>query len=146
MRHQVYEDCRTEEASHRGETLKLVDVRKIPTCSDVLEPDEPTLNIPDAAERIGVAVTRVHALLQEGKLIAVLRDDIPQVPERFFEGAEVARFVPGVLALLADGGYSKEETLEWLFAEDESLPGRPVDALHGHLAREVMRRAQAMAL
>lgn len=104
------------------------------------------MNIPDAAERIGVAVTRVHALLQEGKLIAVLRDDIPQVPERFFEDDEVARFVPGVLALLADGGYSKEETLEWLFAEDESLPGRPVDALHGHLAREVMRRAQAMAL
>ena len=104
------------------------------------------MNIPDAAERIGVAVTRVHALLQEGKLIAVLRDDIPQVPARFFEGDEVARFVPGVLALLADGGYSKEETLEWLFAEDESLPGRPVDALHGHLAREVMRRAQAMAL
>ena len=25
------------------------------------------------------------------------------------------------------------------------LPGRPVDALHGHGAREVIRRAQAMA-
>ncbi len=121
-------------------------VRKIPTSSDVLAPEEPTLYLPDAAERIGVAVTRVHALLQEGKLIAVLRQDVPQIPERFFTEDEVARFVPGVLALLADGGYTKEESLQWLFSADDSLPGRPVDALHGHLAREVMRRAQAMAL
>ena len=120
-------------------------MRKIPTSSDVLAPEEPTLYLPDAAERIGVAVTRVHALLQEGKLIAVLRQDVPQIPERFFTEDEVARFVPGVLALLADGGYTKEESLQWLFSADDSLPGRPVDALHGHLAREVMRRAQAMA-
>lgn len=120
-------------------------VRKIPTCNDVLSADEPTLSLPDAAELIGVAVTRIHALLQEGRLIAVSRDGVAQVPARFFEGDEVARFVPGALALLADGGYSKEESLQWLFTEDDSLPGRPIDALHGHLAREVMRRAQAMA-
>ncbi|MDO5029660.1 MAG: Rv2175c family DNA-binding protein [Corynebacterium sp.] len=123
----------------------MTSVRKIPTCTDVLSSDEPTLPLPDAADRIGVPVTRIHALLQEGRLIAINRDGIAQIPERFFEGSEVARFVPGALALLGDGGYSREETLEWLFTEDDSLPGRPVDALHGHLAREVMRRAQAMA-
>ena len=32
-----------------------------------------------------------------------------------------------------------------MFEEDESLPGRPAEALHGHRAREVIRRAQAMA-
>lgn len=130
----------------RSQRAKVTSVRKIPTCHDVLSTDEPTLALPDAADLIGVAVTRIHALLQEGRLIAVNRDGIPQIPARFFEGDEVARFVPGALALLADGGYTREETLEWLFTEDESLPGRPVDALHGHLAREVMRRAQAMAL
>lgn len=129
----------------KTQRAKVTSVRKIPTCNDVLSSDEPTLTLPDAAERIGVAVTRIHALLQEGRLIAVNRDDVPQIPELFFEGNEVARFVPGALALLSDGGYSREETLEWLFTEDDSLPGRPVDALHGHLAREVMRRAQAMA-
>ena len=33
----------------------------------------------------------------------------------------------------------------WMLADDPSLPGKPMDALHGHLAREVIRRAQAMA-
>lgn len=129
----------------KTQRAKVTNVRKIPTCNDVLSADEPTLTLPDAAELIGVAVTRIHALLQEGRLIAVERAGVAQVPARFFEGNEVARFVPGALALLSDGGYSKEESLEWLFTEDDSLPGRPVDALHGHLAREVMRRAQAMA-
>jgi hypothetical protein len=47
--------------------------------------------------------------------------------------------------------------MRWLFTGDESLTvtrdgtterieaARPVDALHGHQAREVLRRAQAMA-
>lgn len=125
---------------------RVTTVRKIPTCQDVLSADESTLSIPDVAERIGVSVTRVHALLQEGKLIAVERDNVPQIPEQLLDRTEVNRFTPGVLALLADGGYSREEILSWLYEEDETLPGRPVDALHGHLAREVMRRAQAMAL
>ena len=122
-----------------------ITVRKIPTCPDVLAESEPTLAVPDVAERLGVPVTRVHALLQEGKLIAVNRGGFPQIPERFLDEDEVNRFVPGVLAVLSDGGFAKDESLTWLFTEDESLPGRPVDALHGHLAREVMRRAQAMA-
>lgn len=121
-------------------------MRKIPTCQDVLSAEESTLTVPDVADRIGVSVTRVHALLQEGKLIAVNRGDVPQIPEQLLDRTEVNRFTPGVLSLLADGGYRPEEILTWLYTEDESLPGRPVDALHGHLAREVMRRAQAMAL
>ena len=123
-------------------------MRKIPACTDVLDPAEPVLPLPDVAERIGEPVTRVHALLQDGKLVAVRRDGVAQVPERMLDLEEgtVARFVPGVLALLHDGGHSPEEMLQWLFTEDESLPGRPIDALHGHLAREVRRLAQAMAL
>ena len=73
-----------------------------------------------------------------------------RIPARFLGGdarhGEINRFVPGVIALLADGGWRDDEILDYLFTEDESLPGRPVDALHGHLAREVMRRAQALAI
>ena len=35
--------------------------------------------------------------------------------------------------------------MRWLFTFDDSLPGMPIEALHGHGAREVVRRAQAMA-
>ena len=32
--------------------------------------------------------------------------------------------------------------LNWLFAEDESLPGSPIEALRENRGREVHRRAQ----
>lgn len=107
---------------------------------------EPLLNIPDYAERMGVPVTRVFDMIGEHKLIFVLEDNIKKIPEAFLSHKGTTnRFVPGVIALLADGGYTDEEILQYLFSEDETLPGRPIDALHGHLAREVMRRAQALA-
>lgn len=108
---------------------------------------ERVLNVPEVADLLGVVVTRVMDHLNSHRLVAVQVDGVRQIPARFFtDGGEVNRFIPGLIALLSDGGYSDEEVLEFLFTEDESLPGRPVDAVHGHLAREVMRRAQAMAI
>lgn len=120
-------------------------VSKVPHCDDVLPADVETVNLPDVSERLGIPVTRVHDLLREGALIAVRRAGVVVVPEVFFDDDEVVRFLPGLVAVLRDGGYGDTEILEWLFEGDESLPGRPADALHGHRAREVMRRAQAMA-
>jgi hypothetical protein len=65
--------------------------------------------------------------------------------------------LPGLLAVLRDGGYHDTEILRWLFTADPSLTitndpaqdpivnARPVDVLHSHQAREVVRRAQALA-
>ena len=62
-----------------------------------------------------------------------------------------------VKRMLHDGGYRDTEIVRWLFTPDPSLTirrdgttdrqanARPVDALHSHQAREVVRRAQAMA-
>lgn len=108
---------------------------------------ECVIAIPDAAERMGVVVTKVMDLLRNGQLIAVRVNNVRYVPELFFNpNGELNKFVPGLVSLLSDGGYSPTEILEYLYEEDASLPGRPVDAVHGHLAREVMRRAQAMAI
>jgi hypothetical protein len=46
--------------------------------------------------------------------------------------------------MLSDHGFSDLEMLEWIFAEDESLPGRPIDALRENRGAEVKRRAQAL--
>lgn len=122
-----------------------MDVSSIPSARDVLPADEPLLTVPDFADAMGVVVTRVLHLLRDHQLIAVNRDGVKYVPARFLsEDGHLVKFVPGVIALLSDGGYTDDEILEYLFTEDDSLPGRPVDALHGHLAREVMRRAQSM--
>jgi len=108
---------------------------------------ESVISIPDAAERMGVVVTKVMDLLRNGQILAVRVNNVRYIPELFFdESGRLNRFVPGVVSLLGDGGYSSTEVLEFLFQPDDTLPGRPVDALHGHLAREVMRRAQAMAI
>lgn len=108
---------------------------------------EEVLTLPDAAERMNLVITKVMDMLNKKQLLAIQVDGIRHIPARFLgEGGQLNRFVPGAIALLSDGGYSDVEILDYLFTEDDSLPGRPVDALHGHLAREVMRRAQAMAI
>ncbi|MFV8380807.1 Rv2175c family DNA-binding protein [Corynebacterium hindlerae] len=122
-----------------------MDVSSIPSAHDVLPADEPVLSVPDFAEKMGVVVTRVMHLLRDHQLIAVTRDGVKYIPARFLsDDGQLVKFVPGVIALLSDGGFTDDEILRYLFTEDDSLPGRPVDALHGHLAREVMRRAQSM--
>lgn len=97
------------------------------------------------------------------------RNGAPVIPRIFFAdsgtqtgaqtGAQtgVVRPLPGLLAVLRDGGYRETEILRWLFTPDpsltltrdgvrESIPNaRPADALHAHQSREVLRRAQAMA-
>jgi Rv2175c C-terminal domain of unknown function/DNA-binding protein Rv2175c, wHTH domain len=133
-------------------------VSNVPAGADVLEPDEPVYDLSHVAELLDVPVTKVHQQLRDGHLIAIRRGGAVMVPQVFFtETRQVVKSLPGLLAVLRDGGYRDTEILRWLFTADESLTltrdgsresvtnARPVDALHCHQAREVVRRAQAMA-
>ncbi|MBJ8341748.1 MULTISPECIES: Rv2175c family DNA-binding protein [Antrihabitans] len=118
----------------------------IPYSDDVLPASVSLLQLPDVAKHLGVVVTRVHQLLRDRQLLAVKRDGYIGVPDAFFnDDGTIVKFLPGLLAVLRDGGYSEAETLRWLFTEDDSLSGTPAQALRGHQAREIIRRAQAMA-
>ncbi|WP_193047364.1 Rv2175c family DNA-binding protein [Mycolicibacterium baixiangningiae] len=130
----------------------------IPAAEDVLDPDEPVYDLPTVADMLGMAVTRVHHLLRQGQLMAVRRDGKFVVPTIFFDDkGNVLKPLPGLLVVMRDGGYRDSEIVRWLFTPDPSLTisrdgaterqenARPVDALHSHQAREVVRRAQAMA-
>ncbi|OBF62632.1 DNA-binding protein [Mycobacterium sp. 852002-51971_SCH5477799-a] len=130
----------------------------IPAGDDVLEPDEPIYDLKRVAELMGVPVTKVHQQLRDGHLVAVRRGEGLVVPQLFFtKSGEVVKSLPGLLTILHDGGYHDTEIVRWLFTRDPSLTvthdgsrdalnnARPVDALHAHQAREVVRRAQAMA-
>ena len=103
-------------------------------------------------------MTKVHQQLREGHLVAVRRDGAVVVPKVFFDDTgHVVKSLPGLLVVLHDGGYRDTEIVRWLFTPDASLTisrdgsieqranARPVDALHSHQAREVVRRAQALA-
>jgi hypothetical protein len=106
------------------------------------------LTLPEAAQRLGLDITRVRQLLRERQLLAVRRGERAtlQVPAAFLGEGKPVKGLPGTLTLLADAGYSDAEALRWLFAPDESLPGTPVQALAENRGREVKRRAQALAL
>ncbi|AQT79710.1 DNA-binding protein [Mycolicibacterium litorale] len=130
----------------------------IPAGDDVLDPAEALYDLPKVAELLRIPVTKVHQQLREGHLVAVRRAGIPMIPAVFFtDSGQVVKSLPGLLAVLRDGGYHETEILRWLFTADPSLTltrdgvretisnARPVDALHAHQAREVIRRAQAMA-
>lgn len=108
--------------------------------------DVKVLAVAEAAERLTVPTSRVHQMIRDGSLLGVRREGALVVPEDFLDGSGVVKGLPGTITVLRDGGYDDGEILRWLFAEDDSLPGTPIEALRGNRGREVKRRAQAMAL
>jgi Rv2175c C-terminal domain of unknown function/DNA-binding protein Rv2175c, wHTH domain len=133
-------------------------VSSIPAADDVLDPGEDVLDLPHVAQLLGVPVTKVHQHLRDGHLVGIRREGAVVVPKVFFDDTgHVVKSLQGLLVVLHDGGYQDTEIVRWLFTPDPSLTirrdgsverqdnARPVDALHSHQAREVVRRAQAMA-
>jgi hypothetical protein len=133
-------------------------VSSIPAADDVLDPGEDVYDLPAVADLLGVPITKVHQQLREGHLVAVRRGGTVVVPKAFFDNnGHLVKSLQGLLVVLHDGGYRDTEIVRWLFTPDPSLTirsdgsteqqanARPVDALHSHQAREVVRRAQAMA-
>ncbi|MGQ0480810.1 MAG: Rv2175c family DNA-binding protein [Pseudonocardia sp.] len=116
-----------------------------PVASAVLSDAVPALPVAEVAAQLEVPVSRVHQLIRDGHLLAVRRSDGLVVPADFLDGTVVVKGLPGTVTVLRDGGFTDEEILRWLFAEDESLPGTPIAALRSNRGREVKRRAQAMA-
>ena len=100
-----------------------------------------------AGDRLGVSVSKVRQLIREHQLAgAVPSPGAGQmVPAALIMDGEIVKGVPGVLTVLHDGGYSDREALVWLFTADDTIPGRPIDALRENRGSEVKRRAQAMA-
>ena len=129
----------------------------IPAADDVLDPDEAVYDLPAVASILGIPVTKVHQHLRQKHLIGVRRNGVLVVPKIFFDGGHVVKSLSGLLVVLHDGGFSETDIVRRLFTPDPSLTlsrdgtgdvvenARPVDALHSHQAREVVRRAQAMA-
>jgi excisionase family DNA binding protein len=101
------------------------------------------LTLPEVAERLDVTISKVHQMIRDRELLAVRRDGVRRVPVELVANHTVRKHLPGILTLLHDAGFSDEETFDWLYRTEESLPGTPATALGGDRAREVKRRAQA---
>lgn len=102
----------------------------------------------EAGELLGVSATRVRALIKEHQLAAAV--PVPgggvKLPAELFADGEIVKGVSGLVTMLHDGKYDDREILAWMFTPDDTLPGRPIDALRENRGSEVKRRAQAMSL
>jgi hypothetical protein len=120
------------------------DVRKDDRLADLVDD---WLDWAEAGDRLHLSVSKVRQLIREHQLAAVV--PVPgagqKVPAALIEDGAVVKGVPGVCTVLHDGGYDDRAILTWLFTADETLPGRPIDALRENRGAEVKRRAQAMA-
>jgi len=104
------------------------------------------LTLAEAAEQLQVSVSKVRQLVRDHELAMVRREGSrePEIPAGFIQGGAVVKGLPGTLTLLVDHGFSDPEAIEWLLTADDSLPGRPIDALRDNRGREVRRRAQVI--
>lgn len=106
------------------------------------------LTLPEVADRVGVDVTRVRAMLKENRLVAVRRGPRAalSVPAALVPGPQPLKGLAGTLTMLADFGYQPHEAVAWLFAEEPALGMSPVAALHDNRPTAVHRAAQLRAV
>ena len=104
------------------------------------------LTLPEVARQLAIPAARVKQMLRDHKLLGVNRPDgTLAVPAAFLDGRQVVKGLQGTLILLFDCGFNDHEALRWLFTDDESLPGTPIQAIAENRRTEVNRRAQALA-
>ncbi|MFT4123486.1 MAG: Rv2175c family DNA-binding protein [Microbacteriaceae bacterium] len=102
------------------------------------------LTLPEVAEALGIKVTQVHRLIEDRALLAVRVDGVLRVPARFLGEGEPLHELRGTIIVLGDAGFSDEEALHWLLAENDLLSAAPIDALRAGRKAEVRRVAQAL--
>ncbi|MBW9206253.1 DNA-binding protein [Mumia sp. zg.B53] len=119
----------------------------VPTTGEQLDElvDE-WLTLDEAATALETTVSRVRQKVRERDLLAVrtASSSKQRVPALLLVDGAPLEGLRGTLVLLGDARFTDEEAAVWLFTADDTLPGRPVDALREGRGREVRRRAQAL--
>lgn len=107
---------------------------------------EEWLTLPQVAQELGLSATKVRQMVRDHELAMDHRPGSrePEIPALFVQDGLVVKGLPGTLTVLHDRGLTDPEVIEWLFIPDDSLPGRPIDALREDRGREVRRRAQVL--
>jgi len=102
------------------------------------------LTIPEVAEALTLDISDAHHQMREGALVVVTGEDgVRRVPADFIQDGAIVKSLTAVITLLRDAKYTDEEIVDWLYREDDTLPGTPILALRENRGTEVKRRAQA---
>ncbi len=114
---------------------------------DLVGGDDAWLTVPDAAQVLGVEVSRVRRLLDDRVLVGVRRGRprVLSVPRLLVEPEPLVS-LPGTVTVLSDAGYTDAEALRWLFTLEPVLGQAPVAALRDRRIAPVRRQAQALLI
>jgi hypothetical protein len=102
------------------------------------------LTINDLTAQLGLKVSQVRRLIEEGALLASKIDGVWQVPEVFITDGAPLRELKGTVVVLRDAGFSAGESMNWLLSREPSLGVPPIKALRAGRKAEVRRVAQAL--
>ena len=103
------------------------------------------LTLPDLVEILGEPLGRVRRLLDDRHLVGSKRSGVFAVPAAFIvDGAPLAS-LRGTVIVLQDAGFTDDELIDWLLAEEDSIGLAPIEALRRGRKSEVRRVAQTLA-
>ncbi len=114
--------------------------------SNVFDSVSDWYTIGEVADIFQVSVGKVRRLVEEHQLFTIRRDGEPKIPQHIIVEGEPLPSLRGTILVLLDSGFNLDQALEWLYTEDDSLPGKPIDFLiKGHKSA-VRRLAMSLAL
>ena len=103
------------------------------------------LTLPDLVEVLGEPLGRVRRLLDDRHLVGSKRGGVFAVPAAFVVDGEPLASLRGTVIVLQDAGFTDDELIDWLLAEEVSLGLAPIEALRRGRKSEVRRVAQTLA-
>ncbi|AUG30062.1 DNA-binding protein [Microbacterium hominis] len=112
---------------------------------DIVPASTGWLTLPELVEVLGEPLGRVRRLLDEKHLVGSRRGGAFAVPEIFIAEGRPLSALRGTIIVLQDAGFSDDEVIDWLLAEEESIGQAPISALRQGRKSEVRRVAQTLA-
>ncbi|MBS1907404.1 MAG: DNA-binding protein [Actinobacteria bacterium] len=115
------------------------------TDTETAAPAAEWLTLPDLVEILGEPLGRVHRLFDEQHLVGSRRNGPLAVPAVFLKDDQPIGSLRGTIIVLKDAGFTDDEVIDWLLAEEESMGRAPIDALRDGHKSEVRRIARTLA-
>jgi Rv2175c C-terminal domain of unknown function len=103
------------------------------------------LTMPDLVEVLGEPLGRVRRLIDEHYLVGSRRSGVFAVPSVFIVDGQPLSSLRGTIIVLQDAGFSDDELIDWLLAEEETLGRSPIASLLAGHKSEVRRLARTLA-
>lgn len=103
------------------------------------------LTMPDLVEVLGEPLGRVRRLIDEHYLIGSRRSGVFAVPSVFIVDGHPLSSLRGTVIALQDAGFTDDEVVDWLLADEDTLGRSPIAALLAGHKSEVRRIARTLA-